>query len=72
MTTLLDQAIAELQKRPPAQQDAIASLIFAELEDEARWDAAFAQSQDALSRIAAKVRADIKAGKVRKIEREQL
>lgn len=35
MTTLLDQAIAELHTRPPEQQDAIATLILAELADEA-------------------------------------
>lgn len=67
MTLLLEKAIAELNKLPPDQQDAIATLILDELADDARWDTAFAQSQTALSKLAAKVRADIKVGKVKKL-----
>jgi hypothetical protein len=64
MTTLLDQALHEVQKLSPDQQDSIATLILEELADAVRWDDTFAQSQDALSRIAAKVRADKRAGRV--------
>lgn len=63
MTMRLDQAISELRKLPPEQQDAFADLILAELEDEQRWNQAFAQSQDKLANLAAKVRADVRAGK---------
>jgi hypothetical protein len=38
MTQLLQQAIAELQKLPAPDQDAIASLILAEIADEQAWD----------------------------------
>jgi len=72
MTTLLDQVIAEVQKLPPDQQDAIATVILEELEDEQRWDRAFAQSQDALARLAAKARADIRAGKIEKLGFDEL
>jgi hypothetical protein len=65
MTQLLEQAIAELQKLPESDQDALAALILAELDDEHRWDAAFAGSQQQLSRMAEKVREDIRAGRVR-------
>jgi hypothetical protein len=72
MTTLLDQAIAEVQKLPPDQQDAIATVILEELEDEQRWNRAFDQSQDALARLAAKTRADIRAGRIKKLGFDEL
>jgi hypothetical protein len=64
MTQLLEEAIAKVQQLPAPDQDVIAQLILDELEDEQRWDQAFARSQAALSRLAAKVRIDIDAGKV--------
>lgn len=65
MTALLEQALAEVHKLPPDQQDVIASLILEELDDEEKWSRAFAQSQDALARLADKVRAEKRAGKVK-------
>lgn len=64
MTALLEQALAELQRLSPMQQDAIAALILEELADEARWDQAFAQSGDALARLAQQARAEKHAGNV--------
>jgi hypothetical protein len=64
VTKLLKQAIAEVQKLPEPEQDAIAALILDEMVDEQRWDEAFAQSQDQLAKLADKVRADIRSGKV--------
>jgi hypothetical protein len=64
MTQLLEQAVNELTKLPDSEQDAIAALILEELEDERHWDAKFTNSQDQLSRLAAKVRHDIAAGRV--------
>ena len=65
MTQLLQQAISELHKLPASDQDAIAELILAEIADEDRWNTAFADSQGELSRMADKVREDIRAGRVR-------
>ena len=65
MTRLLQQAIAELQKLPDSDQDAMASRILDELADDAKWESAFANSQKELSRIANKVRDDIHHGRVR-------
>jgi len=48
MTQLLEQAIAELNKLPAPDQDALAALILAEINDERRWETAFANSQDQL------------------------
>ena len=64
MTQLLEQAFSEAQKLSESDQNAIASLILDELEDERRWDSAFANSQEKLAGLATKVRADIAAGRV--------
>ena len=55
-----------------AEQDAIAAIILAEIADEQRWDEAFARSQNQLSQVAEKVRADIRAGRVRDAGMDQL
>ncbi len=65
MTVLLEQALTEVKKLPASEQDIIAGIILDELADEAKWDAAFAQSQDQLARLAAKARDAIQAGRVK-------
>ncbi|MGH7889959.1 MAG: hypothetical protein ACRENF_05345 [Thermodesulfobacteriota bacterium] len=72
MTKLLEKAFAKIQKLPKKDQDSIAQIILDEIEDEKKWDEAFAKSQHKLSKIAEKVRADIKAGRTRKIGIDQL
>jgi len=72
MTPLLERAIEEIQKLSTPDQDAIAGVILDELADERRWDEAFARSQEQLGRLAAKVREDIRAGKVRDTPVEDL
>ena len=72
MTTLLEQAISEIQKLSKAEQDAIAALILEEISDERKWDEAFARSQDQLARIAAKVREDIQTGRVKDTDIDEL
>ena len=59
MTELLQQALAEMQTLPDAEQDAIAAIILEEIADERRWDEAFAQSQEQLARLASRVREEI-------------
>lgn len=63
MTELLERAIARLKILPATEQDAIAALILEELEDEIQWNEAFANSQDALARLAAEAMAEHRAGK---------
>ena len=65
MTQTLERAIAELKKLPDDQQDSHAALILDELGDDQLWDEAFARTQEPLARLAAKVREDIRAGRVR-------
>jgi hypothetical protein len=72
VTQLLEQALAEVQKLPQSAQDAIATLILEELADERRWDEAFSHSQDKLAQVAAKVRGDIRAGRIRSSGMDEL
>jgi hypothetical protein len=72
MTHLLQHAIAELQKLPDSEQDAMAAVILEEIADEEQWQSAFANSQDELSRVAEKVREDIRQGRVRDLGIDEL
>ncbi len=65
MTSTLERAISEVETLPEADQNAIADLILTELEDRKQWDQQFAATQEPLQRWAEKVRADIRAGRVR-------
>ena len=72
MTRLLEKVLTEVYKLPPEKQNTIAAMILEELEDERLWDKAFAESQDKLSQLARKVRADIKADRVKKMGIDEL
>ena len=65
MTQLLEQAFTEVKKLSAPEQDAIAALILDELADERHWQESFARSQEQLARLAAKVREDVRAGRVK-------
>ena len=63
MTELLQQAIAQIEKLPPDQQDAIAARFLAELQDEQKWETRFAATTDDLwGQMAAMVRQEITNG----------
>ncbi len=49
---------------PDEAPDAVASIILEEVEDEVRWQATFAKSQDVLARLANEARAEIARGDV--------
>ena len=68
MTTLLKKAFDVASSLPPERQDVIARLVLAEIEDDKRWDEAFAGSQDKLADMAAEAIAEDKAGKTRSME----
>jgi len=52
MTQLLKKALTEVSKLPPAEQDALASILLDELASERRWAASFEKSQDVLATLA--------------------
>ena len=63
MTKLLRQAISEIEKLPPDQQDAIAARFLAELRDEQKWETRFKATTDAQwDEMAAMVRQEISRG----------
>jgi len=62
MTSLLKEAFEKASSLPPEEQDAVARLLMAELEDEAQWTDAFARSQDALAKLADETLAEFVAG----------
>lgn len=72
MTERLEQAIARLKTLPADRQDAIASLILEELEDDQRWDESFARSPDLLAKLAAEAMAEYRAGKTQELDPETL
>ena len=53
MSELFDRAVARARQLPTDQQNAIAALILEEIEDDARWASAFANSPGALEQLAA-------------------
>lgn len=68
MTELLEQAIAQLKTLPIDKQDAIATLILEEIEDEQRWDESFARSPDLLAKLAAEAMVEYRAGKTQELD----
>ena len=72
MTDLLERAIARLQTLPASEQDAIASMILEELEDDLRWDEAFSRSPDTLAKLATSAMAEYHAGKTQELDPETL
>jgi hypothetical protein len=64
MTELLRQAIAQIEKLPPDQQDAIAARFLTELQDEQKWETRFSiTTDDQWDQMAAMVRQEIAEGK---------
>jgi aspartate/glutamate racemase len=72
MTERLEQAIARLQTLPADKQDAIATLILEELEEEQQWDESFARSPDLLAKLAAQAMAEYRAGETQELDPETL
>ncbi len=64
MTSMLKLPIDRVSALPDDEQDAIAGIILEEIEDETRWRATFAKSQEALARLADEARAEITTGDV--------
>ena len=52
MTELLENALREVAKLPPSDQDAVAAIQLEELASEQKWTVLFEKSQDALAKLA--------------------
>ena len=68
MTKLLEQAFAEASKLPEQEQDALAEWLLEEMESERQWTESFAESADALARLAEEALAEHREGRTRKLE----
>lgn len=65
MTELLQRAIAEVSKLSDEEQDAIATRLLAELEDEQAWQSRFeATTDNQWDNLAALVREEIASGDI--------
>ena len=65
MTDLLEKALDEVKKLPPSEQDAVAAILLQELATEQRWGDSFANSQDALEKLAQEALAEDRAGQTK-------
>ncbi|MDT8368717.1 MAG: hypothetical protein RQ745_05890 [Longimicrobiales bacterium] len=65
MTDLLEKAFREAAKLPVEAQDALASVLLAELEAERNWEERLATSQDALGRLADEALDEFREGSTR-------
>jgi len=68
MTKLVEKAFEKISKLPQAEQDAVASLILAELEDDAAWAKQFRAQDGKLRRLAEEALAEDDAGKTRPLD----
>ncbi len=68
MTKLLKEVFAKLSRLSPERQDELAAWLLAEMADEARWDKSFAESQDALEKLADEALEEHKRGETRPLE----
>ena len=70
MTDLLQRAVAEIEKLPAEEQDAIARRILAELADDQAWAAEFRGTTDQQwDRLAETVRREIRDGETQPLDR---
>jgi hypothetical protein len=58
MTSALQQAFEKAAALPREQQESLAAILMEEMASEDRWRQSFAQSQDALSKLAAEALAE--------------
>jgi hypothetical protein len=72
MTRALDAVVAKLAMLSPEEQDRIAQWLLEELRDDEHWTRQFADSQDALSKLAAEARADLAAGRATDLDPDKL
>jgi len=72
VTELLERAIARLKTLSESEQNAIASIILEEIEDERLWDESFSRSPNVLAELAASAMAEYHAGETQELDPETL
>ena len=72
MTRLLEKAFKEASKLPSVEQNELAKWVLEELEAEKKWGKVFAESEDALDRLADEALEAHKKGKTKPLDIERL
>ena len=68
MTQLMKTLIRELSEVPEEEQDGVAAFLLEDLEAEKHWDELFANSQDALARLAEEALEEFEKGEAKPFE----
>ena len=63
MTSLLERAFKEASRLPEVEQNVLAKWLLDELRSEAKWQKAFAESEDVLEKLADEALEDKRKGK---------
>ena len=72
MTQLLEKVFAEAGKLSEVEQNALAKWLLNELSSEKRWDKAFAESENALEKLADEAMREHKKKKTRPLDPNSL
>jgi hypothetical protein len=72
MTKLLQEVFEKVSQLPEDEQESFAALMLHELESEQRWQELFAQSQDALAKMANQALAEHRTGKTKPLDPDSL
>ena len=72
MTRRLKQAFTEASKLSPKEQDALAAWLLAELRYEKKWNRLFADSQEALSKLASEAIIGHRSDQTKELNPDQL
>ncbi len=72
MTRLLEEAFTRVSELPADAQDELARWLLSELESERRWSELFAESGDALARLAEEALAEHRRGETKVLDPDKL
>jgi hypothetical protein len=72
MTKLLEQAFKKASKLPGVEQNALARWMLEEIEAEKKWEKIFAESEDALEKLADEALDVYKKGKTKNLDLDKL
>ncbi len=72
MTTLLEKAFVEASQLPELEQNVLARWLLDEIHSEARWERAFAESEDVLEMLAYEATEEKRKGNVSPLDLARL
>ncbi len=72
LSSLLEKAIEKISRLPKAEQDALAEILIAEIEDEKRWDEDFAKTHGQIEKLGEEALKDYKEGRTELLDPDNL